>query len=203
VLAWPHPRTRQPQQGQRRVRCCHDGHRSALRDVPRTPRTDVPTRSALLLGGLPPVGLRATSLPASRRLFSRADRDRANPGSGDPSGAARPPGRGCGCEGPMAGKRLAPGTPPERWGRPEKPHAVGVVVDRPPNAVDDLFAEVDEIRARRERRARRRFPFPLHAARLVTTRSWRLTLADGCEFLGQPKSTTSGRGKGARPSPSP
>jgi hypothetical protein len=40
---------------------------------------------------------------------------------------------------------------PERWGPPEKRSAVEVVVDRPPNAIDDVFAELDEIRARRER----------------------------------------------------
>jgi hypothetical protein len=40
---------------------------------------------------------------------------------------------------------------PSRWGRPEKRSAVEVVVDRPPNAIDDLFAEVDELAARRRR----------------------------------------------------
>jgi hypothetical protein len=45
---------------------------------------------------------------------------------------------------------------PERWGRPEKRPAVEVVADRPPNAIDDLFAEVDEVRARRERRVDKR-----------------------------------------------
>jgi hypothetical protein len=54
---------------------------------------------------------------------------------------------------------------PVRWGRPEKRTAVEVVPDGP-NALDDLFAEIDEIRARRERRAderrrRRRELFPL------------------------------------------